>query len=430
MILLIMAFFIAIVITNTVVSNRLKAKTTSDLNNQALAIIETIDEAQFDMNQPRRIVAFMRNTNVSNLIPSDIILLNTNRTVVYKSNPAMSDETVLLIVTKAHEDFVRVMKTLRNDEKIIGYLVLTTEIRHIDTYTTTLRRALILGMFVALIIGFLVAVFMRRNIVKPIVTLTKNIRMNMEEPTMTMTSIETGDEIEELYSAYASMNREVNAHLEERKRFFQNASHELKTPLMSIQGYAEAIRDGVVEGDEIDDSLDIIIGKSKELKRTVESIIYLSKLVNDDFDFQPERVQLESLIHTVIENQTYIAAEKNVRILFEPGTEPFELNLDKRKFESVIENLLSNAIRYADSVVKVEMHATEDTFIIKVMDDGKGLNRGEEKQVFERFYKGENGHSGIGLAIAAEIVAHHGGTIRAGNHISGGAVFEIRLDRN
>ncbi len=101
----------------------------------------------------------------------------------------------------------------------------------------------------------------------------------------------------------------------------------------------------------------------------------------------------------------------------------------RKKILSVFENLLSNALRYATSVIKISVVDRSKDVVIRVIDDGVGFKEDEEALVFERFYKGEKGHSGIGLAIVKEIINGHGGTIRAGNHISGGAVFEITLPK-
>lgn len=429
MLLLVMAFLIAGFIASTTVTARLKRQAREDLTVQADGIVESIEESKFQLDEPRRLVTYMRNSSVATLVTADIFLLNSNRQVIFSSNEAVNREVLLNILKGKNNNYVAVYRALEDDGKPVGYLLLTTELKNIEVYTDTLRRSLILGMFIALIIGAVIALIMRMNIVRPIISLQQDIARNIEDPEFNVRPIDTGDELEDLYRTYSAMNQSIRNHLEERKRYFQNASHELKTPLMSIQGYAEAIRDGVMEGDEIDQSLDIIIQKSKQLKRTVEEIIYLSKLANDDFDYKFERTPIVALIQSAIEDHQLTANEKGIRILLEADSNDPILSVDRMRFESALINLLSNGVRYATSTVKVILQDDSEEIILRIVDDGPGLKRGEEQKVFERFYKGDNGNSGIGLAIVQEIIHKHGGTILAGNHISGGAVFKIIMKK-
>jgi len=387
------------VIANTVVTNRLMSQAYNDLNDQALSVVSSVKASRFDINEPRRVLAYFKAGNVGGLIPSDIFLLSANKTLIYESNETIPDGVVKTIIAGEHPDYLRVIKTLESDGKVIGHLILTTEIKHIEAYTRTLRRSLILGMFIALAIGGVIASIMGRSIIGPIQSLKKDINAYKDDSDHIMTPITTGDEIQELFEAYEEMILISDAHMEERKRFFQNASHELKTPLMSIQGYAEAIKDGVVEGDEVDQSLAIIINKSRHLKRTVEELVYLSKLANEDITYLYESCDLNLLIQSVLEDQYYVAADQGVQLLEDLPTSPVLLKLDRTKFESVIENLVSNGLRYANTIVKVEVINEVDWVIIRVMDDGKGLGKGEETKGFERYYNGEDGNSDIGLSV-------------------------------
>lgn len=429
--MLVLAFSIAIVISTTVVERVMTAKAREDLQMQGNALVEYITTSRLDISEPRRLITYMRNSNVTNLVSQETFLINANKQVVYRSSDQLSDEFVKALLTREelHPNYLIFAKNLVIDDAIVGHLILISEVQHIQASTRVVRNGLIFGMLIALLFGSVIALIMRKQIVKPIKELKDDIVAATTDPEYVVRSVNSQDEIQELYSAFDHMNHTINAHMDERKRFFQNASHELKTPLMSIQGYAEAIKDGIVEGDEVDRSLDIIIDKSQQLKKTVEEIIYLSKLMNQDFDYDFKPRNIVELVKESIEDQRNAAKESAVNILFESNVDAIINDVDEVKFRSVIENLISNAIRYAESVIKVEIKEETGRWFIRVMDDGKGLEEDEVDKVFERFYKGEGGKSGIGLAIVSEIVKLHGGHIRAGNHISGGAVFEIRMDK-
>lgn len=430
--LLVFAFVIASGISTTVVRNRFTRQAKSELTAQGEALVEYIATARVDLSEPRKLLAYLRNTNNSGVVPYDTFIITTKRQIAYASNPDISQLVLnnlpnMVNNQGSNSGYIYFKQELESDDDRLGTLLLVSEVRHIETSVKTLRNALIMSMFIALVIGSIIATVMRSKIVKPIKSLRDDIVMATKDSEHIVRPVKTNDEIEELYMAFNEMNTTINAHMDERKRFFQNASHELKTPLMSIQGYAEAIRDGVMEGDEVDNSLDIIIRKSQQLKKTVEEIIYLSKLMNQDFEYKFESVDLVRMIHTALTDQSVVASEEGIELILECEPESVMLELDDVKFASVLENLLSNALRYAKSLVKVAVSDEATRTIIRVMDDGKGLRAGEESKVFERFYKGEGGNSGIGLAIVQEIIRHHDGEIRAGNHISGGAVFEVTI---
>ncbi len=426
---MVITFVITIFITNTFLTNKLTNQARIDLNTQADAVLETLETTRFDISQPRKALTFLRNGNVGSLVPSDLFLLGENRKVIYASNTDYTEDLIKSIVTTDNPSYIRAVRTLEAEEGFVGYILLISEVKYISNSVRTLRRALILGMLVSLVFAGIIALVMRRSIVKPIKSLQSDIEKNKDNPDHVIRPIRTNDELEDLYEAYVDMNQSINNHLDERKRFFQNASHELKTPLMSIQGYAEGIVDGVIEGEDVNRSLDIIINKSQQLKRTVEEIVYLSKLVNHDFEYEFVEVDLMELIHSIILDVSLLASERGIDIQLDSASDSVIAKVDKVKFESVIENLLSNGLRYANKLIKVQVVDESGKVIIRVLDDGQGLKSGEESKVFERFYKGDKGNSGIGLAIVAEIVKSHKGHIRAGNHIGGGAAFEITLDR-
>ncbi len=218
-------------------------------------------------------------------------------------------------------------------KKKIGYLLLITDVNYINQSVRVLRFALGMGMLIAMAVGLVIAMVLRSKIVKPIKALHNEIVKATDDPTHEVKVINSNDEIEALSRAFLTMDHTISAHMNERKRFFQNASHELKTPLMSIQGYAEAIKDGIVEGDEVDKSLDIIIRKSQQLKKTVEEIIYLSKLVNNDFDYTYRNSSLSKLINTAIVDQELLAKELGINIKEDMSNVPsgLELKMDEEK---------------------------------------------------------------------------------------------------
>lgn len=194
---------------------------------------------------------------------------------------------------------------------------------------------------------------------------------------------------------------------------------------MSIQGYAEAIKDGVVKDEELEESLEIIITESQRLKKIVEELIFLTKLENVDDTFSYTNQEIGELMQKVIKSLRSLAIEKDISFKIS-GDLKYRGSFDGEKLQRAFFNILENGIRYAKSEISVDINNKGTYLEIEVSDDGPGFQVGEEKKVLERFYKGNGGVTGLGLAIAKAIIQGHRGTIEAYNGTKG-AVFRITL---
>jgi signal transduction histidine kinase len=195
---------------------------------------------------------------------------------------------------------------------------------------------------------------------------------------------------------------------------------------MSIQGYAEAIKDGVVEGKEMEESLAIIIEESQRLKKVVEEIIYLTKLENVEDIFNFEEGNIGEVIRKAIKSVKPLLDEKNIQINLK-GNFDYLGKFDSEKIKRAFINILGNCVRYAKSTIIIEVTRAGNNLEIFIKDDGPGFKDGEEKRIFDRFYKGNKGGTGLGLAITKAIIEGHQGMIEAFNNSSYGAGFKIHL---
>lgn len=240
--------------------------------------------------------------------------------------------------------------------------------------------------------------------------------------------IDSGDELQDLGEAFSSMEHRIREYDEAQKRFFQNASHELKTPLMSIQGYAEGIRDGTLKGAESGKALEIIVRECRRLKTLVEDLVYLGKLDSPSEVYNFEPVDIEEVIRQALETVEILAREKGIAIRADTGAvEDLYVRGDGEKLVRVFVNLLGNALRYARKEIRIEGGRKGEKLAIRVSDDGDGFVQRDINRIWDRFYKGPGGSSGLGLAIVQTVAAAHGGTVTACNDAAGGAVVEITL---
>ena len=217
--------------------------------------------------------------------------------------------------------------------------------------------------------------------------------------------------------------RDIEKEAERQQTFFQNASHELKTPLMAIQGYAEGIQAGVMDTAS---AAEVILAESDRMTELVDELLDISKI---DMGRQPltlSEMDVRELLYDSIRAVEPAAAAGGIAIVPDFPEEPVMVSCDDTRLRRAVTNILSNGVRYARSELRLTCRADKHHVTIRIQDDGDGIAEEDLPHIFDRFYMGKNGKSGIGLALTKEIVHLHRGTIRAYNGDSG-AVFEISI---
>ncbi len=307
-------------------------------------------------------------------------------------------------------------------------LVLLASLDELHRISRMSLRAQVYSLLAATLLALLMGWFFERTLSRPLNRLKKAMQAFSVSQPLPVLAIKTGDEVEELANCFEDMARKLKRYDERQKALLQNTSHELKTPLMSIQGYAEAIRDGVVEGAEVEESLNIIIEESQRLKNTVSDLIYLSRVENMEEEYCLEQLQICDVVAHALRTVKPLAAEKGLEMAVDaaPGLTAW---IDEEKLERALINIIGNGVRYARHSIIIECGTSDSDLIISMRDDGPGFQNGEEERIFDRFYKGQSGGSGLGLAIARAIIIGHHGVLEAFNAPGGGAVFQISLPR-
>ena len=214
--------------------------------------------------------------------------------------------------------------------------------------------------------------------------------------------------------------RDIEKEAERQQTFFQNASHELKTPLMAIQGYAEGIQAGVMDTGS---AAEVILEESDRMTELVDELLDISKI---DMGRQPlalSEMDIRELLYDSI-RAVEPAAAGGIVIVPDFPEEPVMVKCDDTQMRRAVTNILTNGLRYARSELRLTCRTEKRHVTIRIQDDGDGIAAEDLPHIFDRFYMGKNGKSGIGLALTKEIIHLHKGTIRAYNGDSG-AVFEI-----
>jgi two-component system, OmpR family, phosphate regulon sensor histidine kinase PhoR len=222
-----------------------------------------------------------------------------------------------------------------------------------------------------------------------------------------------------------------------RRDFVANVSHELKTPITSIKGFLETLREGALQDPEhAERFLDIIIKHTDRLTAIVDDLLSLSRIERDaeKGEIALQDKSIAEVLDAVARVCRKRAQLKNIKLESDPG-ESIVAKINPTLLEQAIVNLVDNAIKYSEpgQTVLVRAEKTPAEVVIKVIDEGNGIPRDHLERIFERFYRVDKarsrkvGGTGLGLAIVKHIVSAHGGRITVESAIGRGSTFSIYL---
>ena len=232
------------------------------------------------------------------------------------------------------------------------------------------------------------------------------------------------NELEALKRSYNQMEEMIRRSEEEKRQFFQNASHDLKTPLASITGYSQGIVSNVIKDHQ--KAASIILSESLRMTDLVESILSLSKMDSHTFDLHPTDLEVMEFLDECVDIMSTIRRDCVIHLEAE---RPLMIRTDPELLKRVIQNILSNCLRYAEHEILIRMSTDGNSLILLIQDDGPGFLEKELPHIFERFYKGDGGKNGIGLSIVWTGIHYLGGSITAGNRAvpEHGAYYRLLL---
>ncbi len=254
--------------------------------------------------------------------------------------------------------------------------------------------------------------------------------------------LKTSGELAHVADTFNGMAETIQQNIEQlksveelRKELIANVSHDLRSPIASIQGFAETIllKDENLSEEERKKYLEIILQNSENLSKLVNDLFELSKLESNPKMIQPEPVQVAELVQDVADKFQIMAREKNISINTIYSKSLPLVYADIQMTDRVFQNILDNAIKYCSpgDVVTIELELQKDAVLVKITDTGKGISEEELPYIFTRYYKGKkkagDNSSGLGLAIVKKILDLHKSTIHVYSKLNQGTRFEFNL---
>lgn len=286
-------------------------------------------------------------------------------------------------------------------------------------------------LLLILILSIFTAKIITNQVMKPITEMSKNI-----DDLDKIKKVNNYKELTPIIEAIETNHNKIKVNEKIRRDFTANVSHELKTPLTSISGYAELIENGLVKNNnDIKDFAGKIHTESDRLQNLIRDILKLSELDEPiKSNVKIEKVDVYQVVCDVKESLQFAAIKNNIEIQIK-GENPFYIMGDKSLFVELIYNLCDNAVKYnkVNGNVYINLYFKDGKKIISVKDTGIGIPKNEHNRIFERFYRvdksrsKETGGTGLGLAIVKHISIQHNAEIKIVSEVNKGTEIIVEF---
>ena len=290
--------------------------------------------------------------------------------------------------------------------------------------------------YIAVGIGAAAAVYYRKKLRNPITQLQNGVERIQEDNLDFHIEYDGDDELGRLCCSMEKMRRELRQKhkalwesLEQRKLLNASVSHDLRTPITVLKGYLDYLEKNIPQDklteDMLFDTVSSMQGAVNRLELYVESVRDIEKIENIEIEKRSENVKL--LLNELRSNVRQLAGNKEIIISNDIAVD--KIQIDKGVFFRILENLLQNALRYAEKQVSINLSHKKDFLILTVKDDGKGFSAADLEKATTVFYSNdkEKQHFGIGLSVCKILCEKHGGLLYVGNQKEKGACVTAKL---
>ncbi len=330
------------------------------------------------------------------------------------------------------------------DEKQVGLLVIISGGIQAGTpagvFLESVNHSIVFSVMAGVIIAILLGALLFNQITSPLRQLKKAVMEVGSGNFNQRVQIKSHDEIAELGNSFNQMAENLKKAQEDRQHYMADIAHELRTPLTAIQGTVEAMQDNILPLDA--EQLDILHEQTTLLNRLVDDLRLLSLAEAGQLKLARTLSDVAPILKRIVDTMKPLADKKKIDLQLKTPEKLSPVLLDKDRFSQIINNLLTNAIRYTpeSGIIRVNTGISADSkeLVIDVVDTGTGISPEDLPHVFDRFYRADksrarvSGGAGLGLAIVYQLVEAHNGKIKVISPVNkeeenGGTLFSITL---
>ena len=335
------------------------------------------------------------------------------------------------------EDRLSVIAPIISNYKTRGYVIIHEPLERIDITANRFLNITYVLLIVLFLLSMIILIFFTEVVYKPLRSIIRATEQYAAGNMNYELNIEGEDEMGYLAASLGYMARTVASSEEDQKKFIANVSHDFRSPLTSIRGFLEAMLDGTIPPEMHEHYLKVVLNETERLTKLTNGLLTLNNLGTRGMLLQIVQFDINKMIRSVAASFEQTCRNRNIRIRLILSGQTLFVEADMDKIQQVLYNLTDNAIKFSPENSEVEIETTEkgNKVIVSVKDNGIGIAREAQKQIWERFYKSDLSRgkdkkgTGLGLSIAREIIRAHGENITLVSTEGVGSKFSFTLKR-
>lgn len=389
---------------------------------ESLSMTNTLNETIYD-------IAMQRDTEISLSSASGEILINT-----FGPWQKPYERMPVWFYRRGNAIFIMVQNWV---SRIDGIYIINV---FRDITPLLIESAVLLSFVVFLGISVLLTLYFRgrsitKNVLYPIAEVTKMTKeIKAQNLNLRLNVTNAKDELKELIITFNGMMDRIENAYNKQNQFVSDASHELRTPISVIQGYARMLeRWGKEDPEVLQESIEAIRNESDNMKELVDKLLFIARNDKDTLILTKEKFSLSEMMEELVKETRMVDEQHTIEGVVEQG---IEVNGDRNRIKQAMRIFVDNAQKYTEpgKAISIGLKREGNTAILSVKDAGCGISAKDLQNVFDRFFRADesrdrnNGGHGLGLSIAKIIVLRHGGKINVRSKVGEGSIFSIILD--
>ena len=317
------------------------------------------------------------------------------------------------------------------------YIFVQRKVDNLNTQLMNIYRQIVLSIAISAVMAIALTYGFTRSMLRPLSVVTKGAKQLSRGHFDIWLEVRSKDEIGQLADTFNSMAQDLMKYESTRNSFVANVSHELRSPLTSMQGLLQGVLDGTIPENETQHYVEIVLDETKRLNTLINNMLDLSKMESGEFPLQLEEIEVNELIRRILITFETKIDVKNLMVEVEFTHDNEYASADRSQLMQVVQNIMDNAIKFADygGRLRISTLSSADKVFISINNSGEPIPRSMLPYLFDRFYKGDKSHTrvkdgaGIGLSLVKKILEEHRQKIWVESDSMSGTTFTFTLNK-
>lgn len=353
--------------------------------------------------------------------------------------PQLEEGKVVRMTTQAPDAFgtpaITVAVPVETEGVYSSFVFAHRRVQALNDSLIAVYRQVVLAIAISAALGIVLTYILTRSLLRPLSIVAKGAAQLAKGHFDIWLEVRSKDEIGQVADTFNALAQNLKKHEETRDSFVANVSHELRSPLTSIQGLIQGIIDGTIPENEQLHYLSIVLDETKRMNTLVNDLLDLTRLESGQFPMELQSVDVNEMIRRILITFESKIDVKNLMVEVEFQNNKQDVEADPNRLRQVLQNLIDNAVKFADYGGRLRISTMDDgdNVLIAVNNSGEPIPRASLPYLFDRFYKGDESHSrtkegtGIGLSIVKNILEQHRQKIWVESDTIGGTTFSFTL---